>query len=394
MLQIKDHLEIISNGSLTQHDEMTITLLYLPVIKEQAYILYKLFFSLNESNAKFDNHLIISKLSGMSIETIENSRKTLEKFGLIKTYFNKSENKYLIVLFPPKEGRKFLKHDVYGRVYLNEMGEDVLKFQNNIFNKQIIKKSDYLDITCPMTNILQDNWTDDYESLYAKIKNEINASDKEKEINFNYDIFLDGYDIIWPKTKRTKKQLNQIGEIATLYGISEKAMRRLVNRSLNPKNYVLDFEKLTGLAISSKAKYEPNTDNVYKWPPRRFLEHKQNGTPISKMDLDIIEMLLNDYRFNSEVCNVLLDYILERSNQKLIKKFVENVAASWSRAKIDTYDKAVKWVEDDKGIIKAESAWKSDKNMKKDANVVNEKKLSEEERQQIISRIRNGGVDK
>ena len=46
-----------------------------------------------------------------------------------------------------------------------------------------------------------------------------------------------------------------------------------------------------------------------------------------------------DYRLPAEVINVLIDYALKATDQKFSRSFVEKVASSWARLKIDTKEK-------------------------------------------------------
>ncbi|MFV0382041.1 MAG: DnaD domain protein [Breznakia sp.] len=345
MLKIEDKIKVEIHEEIHERAYDILTMLYQPLIKAKAFLLYFLLLSLYKQKASFENHLILCKLSGFSIEVIEEARQELEKFLLLKTYYNQEKRQYIYVLIAPKEGKEFLKHELFGRYYVTVVGEDVTKFQKKTFSFTHMNKEGYKDISKPITNVLKNDWNEAYEDAYRKIQEGIKREEMPKQILFNYDVFLKEYDAIWPKRKRTQKLLDSVGEIATVYGISATAMRNLVNRSLDEKGN-LSIDTLKERALHSRAKYESSEKNPYKLPPVRFLQMKQEGTPVSKSDQETIRMLLQEYRLPVEVCNVLIEYVLEQNQQRFIRNYVMSIASSWVRAHIDTYEKAVGFIQD------------------------------------------------
>ena len=49
-----------------------------------------------------------------------------------------------------------------------------------------------------------------------------------------------------------------------------------------------------------------------------------------------------------DVVNVLIEYVLEKTNQKLTKSYVEKIAGEWVRLQIDTSQKAFEHIANDK----------------------------------------------
>lgn len=382
MLKIEDRLKVKRNSYFNDNDACVLDMLYLPLIGEKAYVLYRTLISLKIQKAEFTTHKILVKLTGYSIEAIEEARIVLEKFNLVKTFYHRLDDTYLLIILSPMIAEDFLAHEVYGRMYINKLGKDTVKYISDIF---ISKHEDYdgfVDMSQSMTNLVKDNWDESDEAVFAKVKKQTDAAKQAIEIIFDYDKFLKNYDTVWPKRFRSKANLEKIGTLATIYGVSEKAMRRLVSIALNPVNYQLDIDKLKALAAKSRSGYETNNDNKYQWPPRRFLESKQPGTPISSHDMEIIRMLMEDYRFNAEVTNVLLEYVLNNSDNKLVRKYIESIAASWSRSNIDTYDKAVARIKGESiDTIKLETQNEPQENAKI---------LSKTEREALIKSLQGG----
>ena len=380
MLKQEDKLTIEIQESISEESFIVLSMLYYPLIKEKAFLLYHLLLSLCENHTTFENHRIIHAISGFSMEVIEKERKQLEKYQLLKTYYDAIKNQYLYVLIPPKKGVDFLEHEVFGRMYLNEMGEQVVKFQKLNFFPKLIDKKQYHDISACMDDVLGDDWNDSFENVYQQVKNDIKKEKLDFSVIFNYDEFQQGLsDLIWPKQNRTKKAMEEIGKIATIYGVSPKQMKVIVAKSYSQKAKQLDMKLVREKAAQSRAKFETKEKNVYKWPPIRFLQNKQNGTPVSKADAQTIQILIEDYKLNPEVCNVLIEYVLTTSDQKFVRNYVESIAASWVRAKVDTYEKALERTNDKPVKTSSKIKVKAD---------VKETKISDVERKKILEDIK------
>ena len=74
--------------------------------------------------------------------------------------------------------------------------------------------------------------------------------------------------------------------------------------------------------------------------------------------MEIIEYLMIEQKLNPGVVNVLLDYVLKINNNKLVRKFVEQIAVQWKRSKIETVSDAI-------DFAKAEYGKKNPKTSKK-----------------------------
>ena len=79
--------------------------------------------------------------------------------------------------------------------------------------------------------------------------------------------------------------------------------------------------------------------------PYNFLRGRSNGAKPSTRDLGILESLLNDFKLNPGVVNVLIDYVLKINNKKLTKNFLEAIASQWKRLNIETVEEAMKAAE-------------------------------------------------
>ena len=76
--------------------------------------------------------------------------------------------------------------------------------------------------------------------------------------------------------------------------------------------------------------------------PIEFLESKQESKPTST-DMETLEDLIVNKGLTPGVVNVLIDYVLKINNNKLNKKFVEQIAVQWKRSNIKTVVDAIEF---------------------------------------------------
>ena len=84
----------------------------------------------------------------------------------------------------------------------------------------------------------------------------------------------------------------------------------------------------------------------------------------------MLEDLLDDFKLNPGVVNVLVDYVLKINNKKLTRSYIETIASQWKRLNVETVEEAMK---------AAEKEYKKEKKMtdKPLSKVIKEEKLPE-----------------
>lgn len=350
MARKEDKCTIEVQGELTMERYASFQLLYFPLVHSDAAVLYHTLLSIGTRNQKIRNHILIQKITNLSMEVIEKSRHTLEQFLLLKTFFDSTKNTYLYQVFMPKYGSDFLRHEVFGRLYMKEMGKQAYEFHKLSFAQHMEDKHTYQEITIPFVNTLKEDWKDNQEEQFHKLKPEQDLlHHNDIPLSFNYDRFLTGFsNAIFPSTARNERNLRAIGELATIHGIDEMEMRKLVSKSMDLKINDLNIDTLKKKARDAKTDYQKiENGNPYGVPPVRFLQNKQHGVEVGKNDKYLIETLISDYRMKPEVVNVLIEYVLTMKQQQFPKAYVEKVAGTWVRLEIDTYEKALSHIEEE-----------------------------------------------
>lgn len=356
MARKEDKCKIEVQGSMTSEYYASFQMLYFPLIGSDAATLYHTLVSVGTRNQKIRNHILIQNISKLSMEVIEKSRRILEQYLLVKTFYRSENATYIYQVFMPKDGNEFLRHEVFGRLYMKEMGKQVYEFNKLSFAHIFEDKNDYQEITIPFENVLKEDWQDQEEEQFKKMKPEQDVLYQNNvPLSFNFDRFLTNLSkMVFPVTARNEKNLRMIGELATIHGINEEEMKKFVSQSMDLKTGTLNVETLKRKARKATTNYiEPKTSNPYLLPPVRFLQSKQRGIEVSQSDKYLIETLISDFKMKPEVVNVLIEYVLEKTNQKFSKGYVEKVAGMWVRLEIDTYEKAEALIKEEKQEKKA-----------------------------------------
>lgn len=350
MARKEDKCQIEVQGELTLERYASFQMLYYPLIKMDAAALYHTLVAIGTRSQKIKNHILIQSICGHSMDVIEKNRVLLEQYLLVKTFYNASTNTYVYQVYMPMEGSAFLRHEVFGRLYMKEMGKQVYEFNKLSFAHTHVDKSEYQDITMPFVNRLREDWKDTQEEQFKKLKPAVDQlQQNDIPLRFNFDRFLTGLSkTIFPLKARSEKNLRLIGELATIHGIKEIEMRKLVSQSIDLKKNDVNVELLKRKVRNAKSSYiEKENANPYDMPPIHFLQHKQRGIEVSKGDANLIEALIFDFKMKPEVVNVLIEYVLNVKQQQFPKAYVEKIASTWVRLDIDSCEKALAQIDKD-----------------------------------------------
>ena len=369
---------IVSNKTiLNDSDRKIITLLYQPIIGSQAISLYYTFWSYLDqmeliSNEWTHHHL----LKNMMISSSEfmDSKAKLEAIGLIKTYVKRGNiNNFIYEMYSPISASEFLNNPLLSTALFNEVGKLEYERIINYFKIPKINLKEYEDVTLKFSDVFAFTNTNFTENLIYDIKkSNYRKLEILSKIDINTILSLISDDLLNKKsiTKDTKDFLYKISYI---YNYTNDDMIELIRNSISEKHtidkkllqenaskyYKYDnMGKLPSIIYKNQPEYlrKENLDTSSRsrmihlfetTSPYDFLNSKyKTGSPTSS-DLNIVSYLLIDLDLKPGVVNVLIDYVLKINNNKLIKSFVDVIAAQWSKSGIETVEDAMKIAEEE-----------------------------------------------
>lgn len=322
-------IEVRCIEHLSSEQRQSLNLLYGPLMGKNSICLYEFLGSIQNLVELEDVYLLLN----MNASQFDIARNRLEQYHLIETYVH--EGDMLILLYAPLLPDSFLCHETYSRLYLASVGAKCFDKVKAMLYKDKTVSSSYTKVESPLDVSILDSWNESKEIAFEKVKPTI-----KQKYDFDFATLFKGMDRIFPVRLRTSENLDRIAEMAKIYGIDAKDMRKYVQRSTNPSTHVFDLEKLKDMVMRNRKVMEVSKD-PYKMSPVKFLQNKQNGIPVVKSDQALIERLCKEFQFPIEVVNTLIEYTLQQTNQQFSRNYIEKVAASWVRLGVDSRKKAL-----------------------------------------------------
>ena len=322
-------IEVRCIEHLSVEQRQSLHLLYGPLMGKSSICLYEFLGSIQNSVELEDVYLLLN----INASQFDKARNYLEQYHLIETYVH--EDDMLILLYAPLLPDKFLCHDTYSRLYLASVGAKCFDKVKAMLYKDKTVSSSYTKVESPLDVSILDSWNESKEIAFEKVKPTI-----KQKYDFDFATLFKGMDRVFPVRYRTNENLDRIAQMAQIYGIDAKDMRKYVQRSTNPSTHVFDLEKLKDMVMRNRKVMETSKD-PYQMPPVKFLQNKQNGIPVVKSDQALIERLCTQFQLSVEVVNTLIEYTLQQTHQQFSRNYVEKVAASWVRLGVDSRKKAL-----------------------------------------------------
>lgn len=369
----KDFLEVIGESIISNVDIDVVTRLYQPLIGYKASMLYLTLVNyINYQEGEILNHENMFKIMQIDPGDFLNARKALEACGLMKTYLKLSEDAkhYTYIIYAPKSPKDFFSDVLFKGLLVRYIGEkEATKLA--LHYKVDVDLNGAKDISANFVEVFQPDLDDD--SFDAKMPTNLKdtkALKVDTEFSFE-DFFMHLKTAMMIKEDAfSKEECDEIERIATLYGLDTITTCDIVAQSYDDtkkKGFRLDTISFKERAIA-QAKYSPiirkNNENkryikisgktaladeirlMETLSPKLFLQEKQDGAPPVTADLNLLNYLNEVMQLNKATINALISYSLKMCNNRLIKTYVEKVAATLKRAKINTALDAINFLND------------------------------------------------
>ncbi len=335
----KDFYIVNISQPLIEGYQYVISAFYLPLIGKKAFSLYLLLCA--EARKPIMTEIErLCLLTELDIDKLEETLIKLERYNLIATW--KKDNTFLLRLNSPLTAQQFLQSDIYSRLYLQAVGRKQYELSRSKYLNKQTETTDFENISQKFDINILNNWTESDEKTYQESKKDFYQ--QEVAINFDYEKFLqlcNESSIVFAYKYRTEKNMQAIGQMATIFCISPQRMFKLVGRSIDDKNECLDLDKLYQLCLKEKNVEISDHENEYMMQPVEYLYRRQK-VAVCAADKKLLEYLQVDMKMKPEVINVLISQVLRDKNQRLDKNYVEKVASGWVRLGIDSLEKALK----------------------------------------------------
>ncbi|WP_027410197.1 replication initiation and membrane attachment family protein [Anoxybacteroides tepidamans] len=415
-----DRYIVRSSGILHDFDRKVVTLLYQPLIGSRAFSLYMTLWG--ELDQQFcgeeTTHHSLMSIMQCSLKDIYEERLKLEGIGLVKTYVDRTKDPKLFIyeLQPPLTPERFFTDGVLNIFLYNRVGRNKFQKLKQFFSIPSIDKKQFYPVTRSFNDIF---YSVHPEQMIAVMNDEAKSdlwlSDGREYIGrrpetyelqdeiFDFDLFFAGLSKqMVPKRAITAKVREAIKKLSFLYGIDPLEMQKLVLDVIDPTEQIdvealrkaardwYQFERgeelpslstrVQPLSQRTMTNTEPKTEEekLIRYfetiSPRQLLSDISGGAEPLASDLKLIEEVMFQQKLPPGVVNVLIHYVMLRTDMKLSKAYVEKIAGHWARKKVRTVKEAMELA---KKEAEKYQSWANEKGKKTTKKVVRKEMLPE-----------------
>ncbi len=364
-----DKFIIINKTIFNDNDRKLLMRLYQPIIGADSVSLYFNLWSeldKNELISTDHTHHYLINLLGFSIDGFVLAKAKLEAVGLIRTYLKEeSINTYIYELYSPLNPNDFFNSPILATLLLNNVGKREFDLILSTFKRPNINLKEYKEVTSKFSDVFMiTNIEKDYSTLDLKARNINNLA---FDINFSLEECLASIPNEMLNIRTINKSTKELLlKLAFIYDLNLETMQTIIRESINEKNAIdkdkirenarkyYTFQnsgKLPNIVFKCQPEYlrKPLGDTskmaqtIYMFEttsPYNFLASKM-GTKPSKTDVAVLEHLVLDIDLSPGVINVLLDFVLKTTNNKLSMNYIDAIASQWKKSKINTVEDAI-----------------------------------------------------
>ena len=365
-LLTSDVYQVRSSYMLDLTGYKTVLQLYQPLIGMEATALYLTLNSELDQMTLTKSPSLISrlcKLSGFSLNSLQESFDKLEAVGLVCSYVKQTnDNRYLFDLKMPLSPQEFINHQILNRLLKDRLKDEYEK-TIAIFQTYNVNLNDYQEMTASFTDVFEIHHHEKNILKEKKYKQKIHNS---IENSYDLTLFYQGIENL----QLSKKMFDQedekiIQQLGILYHINALDMQDLVKQSMienhlnsrllaqncrnyydlkMPEKFTEVFHKQSPLLQSEKQGESSLQKHIYyleNISPYDLLKDKMGGKEPLKRDLQVVESVLTTLQLEPGVVNVLIETTLQKCNQSLPKNFIEALGSQWKRKKIKTVQEAI-----------------------------------------------------
>lgn len=384
-----DRYLVKMNGLLQDFDRKVLTLLYQPLLGAKCYALYMTLWSELEQDriwSRETTHHGLMSLMQNNLREIYEERIKLEGIGLLKTYLKEEGDSrlYIYELMPPIMPDEFFQDGVLNIYLYNRIGKSKYSQLKAYFSDSSLPEN-LTQVTKPFNEVFQSLQPTEMHSFASGEMQESMVPEEGRDFLgskegssphmtdtvFDFDLFFAGLsEAVIPRKSITPKVKETIKKLSYLYGIGAMEMKNVVMNAIDA-NEAIQIDELRKAARdwyqfehgeklpALTAKVQPShlrskpavqaelsqEESLIKQlesiSPKQFLKDLADGIEPSAADLQIVEEVMFKQKLHPGVVNVLIYYVMLKTDMKLSKTYVQRIASHWARKQVSTVKEAM-----------------------------------------------------
>lgn len=372
-MKSKDRIKIIARGMFSYEHIKSLSLLYKPLIGDNAFSAYLSFYSLVDMQKGESEILDISFLTNilnLTISKFDDVMGRLEALSLVQRYLKSEQgfDEYIIRLNTPILARGFKENDLLLTHLATSVGEKNIDKLFDSFHLKYTNLEDYREVTKSFTDVFKYIIPKD---IYLKNNLRGLGSSNVPKINSEFD-FDKFYELIPASLKKRNSQFldkdyqENIINISFIYGLDESEMSKIYESATN--NYQSLAPSKVAISASAKNYYinknnerlnsiienkENSTDlidpiNLEKISPVMLVSVLCKDKKLARNELSLIEAFkLENKEVNNAVINATILYVYKHKgfipNTLYLKKVLNTIIEKYS---VVTPDDAANFLKD------------------------------------------------
>lgn len=360
---------------------------YQRIIGPSALTLYGyLFYDNSPKNEK--SHQDLCDALNITLAKLDQDLERLEQFNLIDIYVKyASENSYVYKVNTPLTILEFLRNDVFGRLFLKQVGSSQYEYHLEEASTQCISTHGYEPLKHALDKTFMQTWSTLEENSF---NGQTETVKTRTDLNFDIRNFLsECSQLLFPKRYRTELAIESIREIGSIYGLSVSRMIELVGKCYTENETTLNIKKLRKLASNELVQEYPSVESVYDYPPVLFLKKLRKDIEPTALEKYLLNQLIGSMGLSPNVVNVLIESSYKANHQTINTRNVEMIGMQWATLNIKTVDQAKKQAS--LNFKSGSTTTKRRVEKVSDYTAIEQKALSLEEEEAIIESFRRIG---
>jgi replication initiation and membrane attachment protein len=384
-IQPVDRYTVCLNGIIQEYERKAVTFLYQPLIGPVCFSLYMTLLSEVEEyrlNSEQSTHYHLMNFLSSNLPDIYEARLKLEGIGLLKTYVKQEGDprEFIYEVQPPLSPQQFFTDGMLNVYLFRKIGKTHFNRLKNFFCDEDIDYSLYQDVTRSFQDVYASsqsiNLLDEDAEKASSLPAEGKFTDPKSPagvpvdtIDFDFDLLMAGLSQnMVPRRAFTPNVKETVAKLSCLYSIDPLQMKNVVLSALTEEDEI-NIEELRKAArdwyqlqnagdplpdlqpkvqkaqASSKkqpaSKEEELIEYLETTSPTDVLKDISGGIEPAKSDLKAIEEVMFSKKLSTGVTNVLLQYVLLKTDMKLTKGYLEKIASHWVRKKVASAKEAM-----------------------------------------------------
>ncbi|QHX36940.1 DnaD domain protein [Spiroplasma sp. BIUS-1] len=365
---------VVLKNIIDSSNNKIITYLYQPIMGSKAVSLY--YTLINESYILSEFKKItlsdarLSKITGITKQSLAKYIKKLEALGLLRTLENKEKETIIFNVYSPLEPVDFFENQVFNNALLSKLKKEDYELVRFTFRDEgeISLESGYKDTSSKFAEVfgqLEDIKSEQTTMIKAKPKR-TNALLKGLDYANLIDS-LEKEDVIISKNNQTVKKA--IEDVFGSYNISQFEIKEIVKMIYDKETCSFDnslFYKEVAKLVFKKEEFAPTVPEIdvkqniqvkktqklnemETIEPEEYLlallvTKNKEIKELDKTQNEIIEILQNKYKLRNGVVNCLFDFVFLKNKGKIVPNYIYKIASTMSENGFKTAPEAFEYL--------------------------------------------------